>query len=399
METSPDTVMLSDTAHHHAHTDTLPEPGERYIDLADSIYYHKVYGYFTQLFFVEEEVKNQYLTGHSRDDKHKLRILLNEPFKDSILLKPLIPDVDSSITIPEISENKDTLDFWLKDTTVAAIDSISMLFGYYADDTTGTSVWRRDTLNFLYRHKQQSDRRTRQKQVEAVEPTTNQLSLNYTNNNTIDLNTHLKITSYYPLEEVNSDSIHVSMLEDTLYVPVKASIEQDTADIHLIHIRHELIPDMNYRYEIFPGAVTDIYGYAHDTSIVTVKTQKTEYYGKLLLTVREAGMPLIVQLLGKDNNLIREKYTGDKDTTLLFDYLKPQAYSFKIVFDGNGNKEWDTGNYLQHLQPEKVEFIKGPITVRSNWDKEIIWSPGTEVAPDNAGDIYSPEKRQNRGIP
>ena len=45
----------------------------------------------------------------------------------------------------------------------------------------------------------------------------------------------------------------------------------------------------------------------------------------------------------------------------------------KIVHDKNGNKKWDSGDLLKHIQPEIVEFNPELITVRANWDVDVKW--------------------------
>jgi hypothetical protein len=45
----------------------------------------------------------------------------------------------------------------------------------------------------------------------------------------------------------------------------------------------------------------------------------------------------------------------------------------KVVYDRNNNKKWDTGDYKENLQPEKVIYYKELIEIRSNWDTQIDW--------------------------
>ena len=54
---------------------------------------------------------------------------------------------------------------------------------------------------------------------------------------------------------------------------------------------------------------------------------------------------------------------------------KRQTYYFRLIKDVNGNKEWDTGNYLEKIQPEPVIYFLDPLTrsakkieLRANWD-------------------------------
>ena len=48
----------------------------------------------------------------------------------------------------------------------------------------------------------------------------------------------------------------------------------------------------------------------------------------------------------------------EADAVLLFPYLKEGKYSIRITEDLNRNGIVDTGNLLEHKQPEKVKFFK-----------------------------------------
>ena len=56
-----------------------------------------------------------------------------------------------------------------------------------------------------------------------------------------------------------------------------------------------------------------------------------------------------------------------------YDYLYPRKYRLKLIYDENNNHKWDTGNYLKHVQPEKVIYNSELINIRSNWDAELEW--------------------------
>ena len=39
-----------------------------------------------------------------------------------------------------------------------------------------------------------------------------------------------------------------------------------------------------------------------------------------------------------------------------------------MIKDNNGNKKWDTGNYLKKIQPEEVYYSNFELDIRANWD-------------------------------
>ena len=50
--------------------------------------------------------------------------------------------------------------------------------------------------------------------------------------------------------------------------------------------------------------------------------------------------------------------------------LKPSRFMIRIIYDDNGNQKWDTGNFLQNIQPEGVYYVKTIIDAKANWEVE-----------------------------
>ncbi|MBK7570927.1 MAG: hypothetical protein IPI10_04640 [Bacteroidetes bacterium] len=92
----------------------------------------------------------------------------------------------------------------------------------------------------------------------------------------------------------------------------------------------------------------------------------------MLLKLTSVTENIIVQLLDNTDNLYRETNVSS-DTSIQYSYLDPMLYKIKIVHDKNGNKKWDSGDLLKHIQPEIVEFNPELITVRANWDVDVKW--------------------------
>ena len=93
---------------------------------------------------------------------------------------------------------------------------------------------------------------------------------------------------------------------------------------------------------------------------------------KLTLLVPETSGNYIVQLLDEAGNPARVNNIK-KTETITYQYLLPQKYTIKIIYDMNADYKWNTGNLLRKIQPEKVVFNADPITIRSNWDMELEW--------------------------
>jgi hypothetical protein len=54
------------------------------------------------------------------------------------------------------------------------------------------------------------------------------------------------------------------------------------------------------------------------------------------------------------------------------DLIDPGDYDVRIHFDSNNNNKWDTGDYWKKKKPEIVVARKKPISIRANWDNEVL---------------------------
>ena len=87
--------------------------------------------------------------------------------------------------------------------------------------------------------------------------------------------------------------------------------------------------------------------------------------------------PLLLQLLDESEKLLKEQKVNT-DESIRFGYMHPKKYILKIIVDSNGNGKWDSGDYLNHIQPEKVIYYPQIIDIRSNWEMDFIWELKSE---------------------
>jgi hypothetical protein len=149
----------------------------------------------------------------------------------------------------------------------------------------------------------------------------------------------------------------------------------DTLRIRNYYLSTDWIPGQDYRFTSEPGAFKDIFGLESDSIELNFKTREEDHYGSIILSLSGVTDHTILQLLDERENLLREYYF-ENDDELTIDYVQPHKYRLKVIFDTNNNKKWDTGNYLQDIQPERVMFYREVIATRPNWDIEIKWDLG-----------------------
>jgi uncharacterized protein (DUF2141 family) len=124
----------------------------------------------------------------------------------------------------------------------------------------------------------------------------------------------------------------------------------------------------NYKIQMLPGAFTDLFGNKSDSLDYTVRTKSFSDYGNLRVTLRNAVYPMIVQLVNAQGEVVEEKYTT-KPESLDFIHLDAGKLYLRAIFDTNGNRKYDSGNYLLKRQPERVSYASDIEPIRAGWDE------------------------------
>lgn len=165
---------------------------------------------------------------------------------------------------------------------------------------------------------------------------------------------------------VQIDSARIALMNKDS-IPVKFVINLDSIN-NRVNVIFDLEPNERYTMELLPGAIKDFFGTENDTIAYKLSTNSYADYGNLGLSlVGDPSYPLIVQLTDEKGKTIREIYATEPKV-FQFNNLKPAKYMIRVVYDTNGNGQWDTGNYLQKISPEKVIYYPSILEVRANWE-------------------------------
>jgi hypothetical protein len=324
--------------------------------------------------FIEENSK-VFITARERKLANKFMFAFNRPLYDSLKIQPLNFSASRDWIIPEPSVTGDTIDFWVKDTITAKMDTFLLRLTYTTTDSTGSLYSRSDTVKLRKSAGEKGERGVRRRNRddnEKVENTKN-LTLNalLSGRSTLDLNSPLVISSSTPVQTIQPDSIVFLKKADTVFVPDDFKIQKE--GLRRFKIANSWDESTQYKILLKPGSIRDIYGFLNDSTEISFATQSVDYYGNILLTLSSTVYPMIVQVTNEKGHVVRSA-VARHDGLITFDFMPPGKYSFKAIYDRNDNGKWDTGNYLKHIQPEKV-FIAGSLQqLRSNWDMETSWT-------------------------
>ena len=229
----------------------------------------------------------------------------------------------------------------------------------------------KDTLNYWFRPKLEVD----------------SLVFELTNNKTID-------TTVVKIKDFKSDSLIFKSLNSTLKLKetykLSATVPLDSIDATKVRIKDkdslfqnptmvldtfantvdfdfEKTEKNNYTIEMLPGAFTDFYGAQNDTLNFKVTTKLRSSYGDVRIEIRNGVYPLIVELTD-DKGIAVESSLSLEASPVDFNEVTPGIYYLRVVFDSNQNGVYDSGDYLNKVQPERVSYAQEPVEVRAGWD-------------------------------
>jgi len=256
---------------------------------------------------------------------------------DKIKIESNIPDSVNYVFIKE--KETDTLNLWLSRNS---FDSLN--FSLIETDTIKLTTVKFD--------------RKRDSLIDS-------LNVSQKTVNVIHLKESFKISSNIPLNKIEDSLITIRDI-DSLIIPFTTSINDRLDEID---IDFEVSPSDNYSIFIKPRAIKDIRGTENDTLQYNVVSQTLEDYGNVFLDViTNNDSKYILHLIDSSSNIIREFNNVNSNSTVIFDYIRPGKYTFRLIEDLNSNDIWDTGNYLKQVQPEPVYYFSSELDVRANWD-------------------------------
>ncbi|WP_166960794.1 Ig-like domain-containing protein [Yeosuana marina] len=187
------------------------------------------------------------------------------------------------------------------------------------------------------------------------------LTIKATPTGAIRVDEDLKVSGSIPFTAFDASKITIMDKDSTL---VDYTTTFDTITNNYI-FNFKKTEDNTYKIQVLPEAFTDLFDTKNDTLNFNVKTKKSSEFGYARFTLVNATYPIIFQLVNEKGDVQYEQYSS-KQEILDFLNLTPGKYTIRVIFDTNGNKKFDTGNYLKKIQPERVSFFK-EIEIRADW--------------------------------
>ncbi len=337
----------------------------------------------------QELQTSRYLVKTERQDANKLMVYFSYGHEQLPIIKGFNFDADSAFIL-ETSAKKDTLTYWLRDTTLVNQDTLSFSMEYLMTDSTGLLVSNTDTLELVSKtsyekrlkekakafeewQKEQEKKKKREERYDSIYPV-KLLEPRITVPSSMTPNSIVYIEMPTPLTRLDTAAIHLYSKIDSLWY--RAPFEFQKRDSMLRH--YQLVadwhPDTEYSFELDTLAFTDIYGLSSGPVVQGIKVKALDEFATLelqLTGVNDTGF--VVQLIDKSDKVVREVRTAP-DLTATFFYLTPGSYYARAYADRNGNGIWDTGDYDADQQPEDVYYYSREIECKEKFDVTLQWN-------------------------
>ena len=292
--------------------------------------------------------------------------------------------------VVEPSEKKDTILYWLRDTTLVNQDTLSVEMTYYATDSLGELQLKTDTLEILSKdpyakrmkkladeHKEWKKKQEKAAKkgmpVDSVMPVKH-LDLKWNAPSELAPDQNISVAFTTPLALADTSKIRLYSKIDTLWYEAPYEFRPMKNAHRTYELLGEWRPEVEYSLEVDSAAFTDIYGLTSNKLKQGFKVKSLDSFSSLIFTFEGmAGKNIIAYLLDKGGNTIKTATTTDG--AVQFFYIKPGTYYLQMLVDHNGNGQWDTGNYDEDLQPEEVYYYPHAIECKEKWDVTLSWNP------------------------
>lgn len=183
-----------------------------------------------------------------------------------------------------------------------------------------------------------------------------------------DLLGDLVLTFNEPLQMFDSSKLHFT---DTLFRPVAGyHIKADSVN-RSFTFTYPWKEEQDFRLVLEKDIAKDSAGTElTKADTIRFKTKKNSDYGRVKLRLQNLDTTQhIVLVFYKADKIEKLQPVTGKDVN--FALFHPGDYEIRILYDANSNGKWDTGNYWERIQPEKIISDGKKYTVRPNWDNEI----------------------------
>ena len=338
----------------------------------------------------QEPQTDRYLLKTERKEADRISVYFTYGSDSLPRIEGLDFQADSAFVV-EASPKRDTITYWLRDTTLINRDTLTFAMTYQMTDTLGQLVCQTDTIEALSKvsyekrmkqaskereewEKAQEKKKKREEPYDSIYPA-RPLVPKYSIPSTMTPRSVITVTMPTPLASLDTALIHLYSKIDTLWYRTPFEFTRKDSALRDYQLKADWRLDTEYSLEVDSMAFTDIYGLVSNPYKQGIKVKSLDEFATIELQL--SGTPdsatIVVELLDKGDNAVMRVCADDKGTAH-FDYVSPGVYYVRAFADRNGNGRWDTGKYSTDSQPEDVYYYTRDIEAKAKWDIKHEWN-------------------------
>ena len=261
--------------------------------------------------------------------------------------------------ISQFNPQRDSLELWVNDQRKMP-DTLQLVINYDKTDSTGQLLPTEEVVKLSIGKELRAELMKKQNSRERKHQDTIAVMTTKAEATTIE-QYGFEIEFKYPLIQEEWDSLKFRSVNPRQQeAKGKVHVIRDSTNLR----RFNVMPDepfqvgFDYFLKIPHRRFRDVNGYYNDSTELKVTLPKDEKLSSITLELSNVHNKYIIDLLNEKRDKIIRSFIVEQDAPVLFPYLKAGSYCIRITEDLNRNGLVDTGNLLQHRQPEKVRFFK-----------------------------------------
>jgi uncharacterized protein (DUF2141 family) len=314
-------------------------------------------------------------------------------YGDSLLpqIKGLNFKADSAFII-ETNEKRDTIHYWIRDTTLVNQDTLSMDITYHVTDTLGNLVLQTDSavdivpkVSYEKRmkekakeiekwQKEQDKKKKREEKYDSIYPV-KPLEPKFAVPASMVPGQRITVEMPTPLMHCDTSAVHLYSQIDSLWYDAECVFRPVENSIRQYEILADWKLGVEYSLEIDSAAFVDIYGLVSNQYKQGIKVKTLDEFSSLTLNisgVEAVDTTIIVQMLTSQDAVTQEVRVSKGKAE--FKYVTPGKFYLRAFIDANGNGVWDTGDYDADRQAEAVYYYSKELECKEKWDVTESWN-------------------------
>lgn len=352
--------------------------------------------------FTDRPFKSQRLVEAKRPQQKQAILYFNtaHPTIESIRLDSIPSD---KILYDPRTRGKDTVYLWLNVPAESLPDTLKGEITYMRHDSVRQLVTTTEPLKLAWkyveskeeqreREKQEKERKKAEDEGREYTPPVKPNPFKYKLSTTKDVNPEKGFDMELDLPAVEMDSAAIMLWrlsgdeKNPTRTPVKYHFVRDTLNMGRWHIKAPWEENTKYRFYMPKGAITDVMGYQNDSTVVDLATYDPEKFATMKINVQgEPGRKYIIQQTNSSGQM-QQELKGIGSGTHIIRYIPAGDIRMRIIEDKNCNGEWDGGNVVERLQPERSEMYindngEDQFIAKANWEMEISLDMSKIFAP------------------